>query len=270
MSVKKDESGRRWIEVEVEVPGTPEQVWEAIATGEGVSSWFVPVEVEKDEKGNPVRVISHMGPGMDSVATPTAWEPPRRFAAEGEMGPNAPILATEWIVEARSGSTCMVRVVHSLFASSDDWDDQLESFESGWPGFLAILRLYLTYFRGQPCSAFRLMGAAAVPEPVAWRAAEDALGITGAGLGQQLKTADGAPPLSGVVERVGEGKHPCILLLRLDEPAEGIAAIGAHTMRGEVLFMISVYLYGERAPEAAAQAEPSWRAWTAAHFPMSG
>jgi hypothetical protein len=31
MSVKIDESGRRWVAVEVEVPGTPEQVWHAIA-----------------------------------------------------------------------------------------------------------------------------------------------------------------------------------------------------------------------------------------------
>jgi uncharacterized protein YndB with AHSA1/START domain len=32
----------RTIELEVEVPGTPEQVWEAIATGQGIAAWFVP------------------------------------------------------------------------------------------------------------------------------------------------------------------------------------------------------------------------------------
>jgi uncharacterized protein YndB with AHSA1/START domain len=30
----------------VEVPGTPEQVWEAIATGPGTEAWFVPAEIE--------------------------------------------------------------------------------------------------------------------------------------------------------------------------------------------------------------------------------
>ena len=39
MSVKKEASGRRSVQVEVEVPGTPEEVWQAIATGPGVSSW---------------------------------------------------------------------------------------------------------------------------------------------------------------------------------------------------------------------------------------
>jgi len=38
MSVKKESSGRRSIEIEFEVPGTPEEVWKAIATGPGISS----------------------------------------------------------------------------------------------------------------------------------------------------------------------------------------------------------------------------------------
>ncbi len=30
------------IELEVEVPGAPEDVWSAVATGPGISSWYVP------------------------------------------------------------------------------------------------------------------------------------------------------------------------------------------------------------------------------------
>ena len=47
MSVKKEASGRRSVQVEVEVPGTPEEVWQAIATGPGISSWLVPAEFEE-------------------------------------------------------------------------------------------------------------------------------------------------------------------------------------------------------------------------------
>ena len=66
MSVKKEASGRRSVQVEVEVPGTPEEVWQAIATGPGISAWFVPTEVvERD--GKPVAVKSNFGPGMESV-----------------------------------------------------------------------------------------------------------------------------------------------------------------------------------------------------------
>jgi uncharacterized protein YndB with AHSA1/START domain len=42
MSIEREASGRRSIQVEVEVPGSPDEVWEAIATGPGISSWFVP------------------------------------------------------------------------------------------------------------------------------------------------------------------------------------------------------------------------------------
>ena len=41
MGVKEESSGRRSVQVENEVPGTPEEVWQAIATGPGISSWFV-------------------------------------------------------------------------------------------------------------------------------------------------------------------------------------------------------------------------------------
>jgi hypothetical protein len=44
---------------------------------------------------------------------------------------NGPEIATEWIVEARGGDTCTVRVVHSWFASTDDWDSQFEQHEAG-------------------------------------------------------------------------------------------------------------------------------------------
>ena len=52
-------------------------------------------------------------------------------------------------MEAKAGGTCIVRVVHSLFTSRDDWDNQLEGTEHGWPGFFRTLRIYLTHFRGQ-------------------------------------------------------------------------------------------------------------------------
>jgi hypothetical protein len=34
--------------------------------------------------------------------------------------------------------------VYSLFASTDDWDDQLKGTELGWLGSFRILRIYLT------------------------------------------------------------------------------------------------------------------------------
>jgi hypothetical protein len=42
MNIKKEPSGRRSVQIGIEIPGRPEEVWQAIATGPGISSWFVP------------------------------------------------------------------------------------------------------------------------------------------------------------------------------------------------------------------------------------
>ncbi|HVR23208.1 MAG TPA: SRPBCC domain-containing protein, partial [Candidatus Polarisedimenticolia bacterium] len=103
MSVKKEASGRRWVRVEVEVPGTPEEVWQAIATGPGISSWFVPAEFEERD-GKPVAVKLNFGPGMESRSVVTACEPPRKWATQSDgWVPGSPPIANEWSVEARGG-----------------------------------------------------------------------------------------------------------------------------------------------------------------------
>ena len=51
------DEGRRSISLQVEVPGTPQEVWEAIATGPGISVWFVPSEVDEREGGDGPRVF---------------------------------------------------------------------------------------------------------------------------------------------------------------------------------------------------------------------
>ena len=55
------------MQVEFEVPGTSEQVWRAIATAAGISSWFVPTTSEDDAHDVPVKIISNFGPGMESA-----------------------------------------------------------------------------------------------------------------------------------------------------------------------------------------------------------
>lgn len=261
MSVKKEANGRRSVQVEVEVPGTPEQVWQAIATGPGVGAWFVPTEVDGRVGGT---VTSHFGGGMDSVATVTEWNPPHRFAAEGSWGPNAPVIATEWIVEARGGGACVVRVVHSLFAETDDWDDQLTGVESGWPSFFRILRLYLEHFAGQPSSLLQLV---AMPDAAgAWEKLAGALNLAGAAPGERRDAGEGAPPLSGIVESVNTSGHPHTLL-RVDLPAPG-AVFATSCPAGEKAFVsVSFYLYGDTAAAVVSRDQSAWTAWMTNLFP---
>jgi uncharacterized protein YndB with AHSA1/START domain len=265
MSVKKEASGRHSVQVEVEVPGTPEEVWQAIATGPGISSWFVPTEFEERD-GKPVAVKLNFGPGMESSSVVTAWDPPRRFAAEAPgWAPGSPIIADEWSVEARAGGICVVRVVHSLFASTDDWDNQLEGTESGWPGFFRILRIYLTHFRGQRSAMMQWMAPAAGTEAEAWETLTAALGLKGVSAGQHCSTPAGVPALSGVVEHVSQS--PYNALLRLDKPGLGTAALGAVNFGGQSMVTLSFYLYGDQAAGTVARETPLWQAWMEERFP---
>src|SRR5881396_2576688 len=258
MSVKKEASGRRSIQVEVEVPGTPEEVWQAIATGPGISSWFVPAEFEERD-GKPVAVTLNFGPGMESRAAVTAWDPPRKFAAQGEGWGGSPPIATQWSVEARAGGVCLVRVVNSLFASTDDWDNQLEATESGWPGFFRTLRIYLTHFRGQRSAIMQFVAPVAGTEAEAWETLTAALGVKGLSVGQRCTAPAGVPALSGVVEYVSQ--NPYDALLRIDKPGPGVAALGTFTVPGgdQTMVAMNFYMYGDQADSTVARVTPLWQ-----------
>jgi len=265
MPVQKDPNGRRSVAAETEVPGTPEEVWQAIATGPGLTAWFVPSEVEERAQGS---MRMNFGPGMESNAEIQEWNPPHRFTAENAegMGPGAPPMATEWTIEAKAGGACRVRVVHSWFASTDDWDAQFESVEKGWPAFFRILHRYLSSFRGQPCTQIQLMAFASGPKENAWTAFANPLGLAGASAGQSVKSTGDAPRFAAVVEHLSSEANPEIIL-RLEQPAPGTAHVSALPMVGQVYLYLCLYLYGDGARAIAAREEPAWQAWLGRLFP---
>ena len=76
----------REIVKEVALAATPEEVWEAVATGPGITCWFVPSEVEPRVGGT---ITQDFGMPGKVEGVVTAWEPGRRFAfgAAGQPGP---------------------------------------------------------------------------------------------------------------------------------------------------------------------------------------
>ncbi len=266
MSVKKEASGRRSIQVEAEVPGTPEEVWQAIATGPGISCWFVPAEFEEQD-GKPVAVTLNFGPGMESRSVVTAWDPPRMFAREADgWAPGSPPIATEFSVEAARAAFASFVWCNSLFASTDDWDKQLEGTESGWPGFFLILRIYLTHFRGQRSAITQIMAPVAGTAAEAWAKLTAALGLSDVSEGQRFTVPAGVPALGGVVEHINQSQRGA--LLRLDKPGPGTAALYIITFGSSVMAMFSFYLYGDQAAGTVASETPLWEAWLQQCFPM--
>ncbi|WP_353813390.1 SRPBCC domain-containing protein [Agromyces sp. SYSU T00266] len=133
-----------------DLAATPEQVWETIATADGISSWMAPARLEPRVGGE---VAFDLGE-FTSTGTVTEYAPNRRFAYEEpwpigtrpeELPPGmarwfesigAPLsevyegldgvtpIATEFLIEAASGGTCVLRVVTSAYGSGADWENE--------------------------------------------------------------------------------------------------------------------------------------------------
>lgn len=245
------------MEFSVEVPGPPEQVWAAIATTNGISSWFLPTDVEEREGGT---IVTHMGE-TDSPGTITGWDPPRRLeysepawaALAGQEVDSVTPLVTEFLVEAQSGGTCVVHVVSSAFGTGADWEQEfIDQAKMHWLPFFDNLRLYLTHFPGQRVTSLEV--ATDVPSaggPV-FSAMRAALGAVAVG-----KPID-ARGITGQVERIGQAE----LVLRLADPVPGFLNFLAHDKGdGSTMAAIQGYLFSEDAPHYVEREQQVWKAW---------
>ncbi|MFW3170997.1 SRPBCC family protein [Geodermatophilus sp. CPCC 206100] len=259
-----DEPTARVSAHEVEVPGAPEDVWRAIATGPGIGTWFVPAEVEEREGG---RIVTHHGPFGNSEGVVTAWEPPHRFAYEERDWdpdhPDAPPWATELLVEARHGGTCVVRLVSGFFADGAGWEEHLEGTDEGWRGALGCLRLALTHFPGQRATQLLVFGAVAdrSPDDVA-RELLTSLGLAAATVGDRVELDAGAPPTTGTVVDVA----PRTVTLHVERPSPGVLEIGTFDYGGTTV-AVRGPLFGDGGAGAADREAPRWTTWLGGHLP---
>ncbi len=246
------------MELTFELPGTPEQVWDAIATANGITAWFLPTDLEEREGGT---IVTHMGEDASSSGTVTGWDPPRRFAyvepawAEltGHDATTVTPLATEFLVEAQSGGSCVVRVVSSAFGTGADWEGEFfDEMERMWLPFFDRLRLYLSHFPGQRVTSMEatveFQGA---PGPMS-AAMQQALGVEE--VGQRLDVRGH----TAQVEQIDDVQ----VLLRLLDPIPGLLAFVAYpTGDGKSGAAVQGRLFSPDAPALVQREQPEWKAW---------
>lgn len=246
------------LELTFEVPGTPEQVWDAIATGNGISSWFMRTDVEEREGG---ALCLSMGE-MEAPATITNWEPPHRFAyveegwatfaGQPEDAPVTP-LATEFLVEAQSGGTCVVQVVSSAFGTGADWEREFfADMEKYWKPYFYHLRLYLTHFPGQRVTLLEVGADLPGTTEAVLSAMRQALGAEE--VGQPVE----ARGITGEVERVTDIE----LLVRLTDPVDGYLAFFVMD-KGDGVTMAQLlgYLFSDDAARYVKSEQQAWKDW---------
>jgi uncharacterized protein YndB with AHSA1/START domain len=244
------------MEITVEVPGTPEQVWQAIATGNGISSWFLPTDLDEREGGV---VRFHMGE-TDSEGSVTRWEPPTRLEysepewAEltGHDPSSVTPLVTEFLVEARSGGTCVVHVVSSAFGSGDWEEEFFEHMKETWLPFFDNLRLYLARFPGQQVTSLEADAQFDASAEKVLAAMQVRLGVDSVG---QSVEANG---LRGSITRLGSQE----LFIELEgSPAGYFGAAAFDTGDGSTVGVVRGWLFSDDARDYVDRQQPTWKAW---------
>jgi uncharacterized protein YndB with AHSA1/START domain len=236
------------VEFSVEVDAPPEAVWEAIATSGGLTSWFLPTDMEEREGG---ALVTHMGE-TDAPGTITGWDPPRRLVYEepdwaglmGHAGADVTPLVSEFLVEARSGGTCVVHVVSSAFGTGADWEQEvIDGMAEGWVPFFEHLRLYLAHFAGDRAITFTVDTKFAAPAERVRAAMRRLLGSAAVG---DTVEVDGR---SMVVEQVEPAP-----LVRFDHPLAGFVRCWAWDADAGSAAQVLGYLFGG-ADQGAVDAE---------------
>jgi uncharacterized protein YndB with AHSA1/START domain len=254
----------RRLEKDIELDADPDQVWEAIATGPGIATWFVPHRVEPREGG---AVGQDYGSGFETAGRITAWEPVsadgRGRFAYGSFEPPAdgrPDYAFEFLVTGRDGGGTVVRFVQSGFLDGADWDGEYDSFDAGWSLFFENLRSYFAHFSGLPAQNVVTMGWTSGTADTVWPVLYGGLGLTGRpDLGSEVTLApDGPAPITGVVDVMTEE----FLGVR---SARGLHRFGAEGSEG---CGVSAYHYFYGEPVDAAALTQEWQAWLTRHFPV--
>ena len=250
------------LELAVDVPGTLDDIWTAIATGPGMSSWYVPSTAEEHAGGSTTSRFGE-GPEMLVSGRVAAWEPPRRVLFDGgDEATAAGGMTFEWTIEDTAGGH-RVRLVNTGFPDTPEGQAQKAAMTDGWGLFLHSLQLHLEHFRGQVGVAMLPMATGPGPRTEVWRHLTAALGVPSAPApGDRLQaTADDAPALAGRVVQADSWR----VSLVLDEPAPGTGIIAVEGDDENVMISVWLYLYGDTATATVERDAPRWAQWLAAN-----
>ncbi len=188
------------IKQEAEVEASPEETWQAIATGPGMDSWFMGRnEIEPRDGG---RVGLTVG-DFTLTAKVSAWEPPTHFASRSDPTPDGLFHQFDYRIDERGPSRSRIRYEHSGLLTGD-WEAEYEAMQRGDPVYFEKLGEYLRFFRGRFATPINAYGPDVATSDLAMAMYRHALGIDpAAGLGDAVRFAPyGFEPEDGAIDHV--------------------------------------------------------------------
>jgi uncharacterized protein YndB with AHSA1/START domain len=237
---------------EITLAATPEQVWDAIATGPGLDSWFMGHSEIEPGKGGTNRLEM---PGYSQESTITAWEPGRHLAFRGD-DPDGTFAAFEFLIEGREGGSSVLRCVHNG-TLVDDWEAQYDGMKLGDSMHMRKLVAYLAHFPGRTSKfSLFLFGPAVADDAKVWSTFAGALSVGEITEGARVRlNVPGLPETEGVIDF-------------LSAPD----CVGVHTPNGILMLLkgykntLGVAYHGFSDDEDEKEVETAYQSWLGAAF----
>ncbi|WP_151769947.1 SRPBCC family protein [Streptomyces abyssomicinicus] len=156
---------------EQDLPATPQQVWDAVATGAGNLGWLYPMDIEPRVGGKATR----------GDATVVDWEPPRHLAvrATQEDGFSNTL---SYHIEPVDDRTSRLRMgIHWVHTGVVDeawaWDAKADAAEKHVDLYQHGLAEYLRYFAGRPAVYVTARRTGPTADPADFAALRRRLGL---------------------------------------------------------------------------------------------
>jgi hypothetical protein len=228
----------RRLELEVPLAASPDAVWDAISTVEGMTAWFAPIDPAPDENG------------VSADGLVTRWEPGHGYAVQAGAS------SYEYLIEATEDGSSVLLFAQTGF-HSDDWQAEYEATARGWDFYFHTLEVYLSDFSGQPATYVVAEGPQWSNTPDAWDKLLEVLGASAEGDPVELDLY-GLGPVVGEVDYLG----PSHVGVRTDQ-----ALLRFHDRHLLGLSVALGHHYYQRARRAradgqeAGRLEDAWQSW---------
>lgn len=156
----------RSIELEIQIDAPISAVWNALTDPEKLANWFPREASGTTGKGGAVTLT--WDDDCEWTTNIDVWEPDAHLRwVDSPSSGDAPEVAIDFHLEVRGGAT-FVRLVHSGFSASSDWDDSYEATKGGWTYFLDNLRHYLQRHPESAREMVWVRRATRRPRPEVW------------------------------------------------------------------------------------------------------
>jgi uncharacterized protein YndB with AHSA1/START domain len=247
----------RDIELSVELDASPEDVFRAVADGTEIAKWLAPeARVTPPTEGKKGSIWLSWGEGMGVEKPIEVWDAPRRMLhASGENPETKAPLWVDWQIEAKAGGTTTLRLVHSGFSASADWDDDFDAHARGWRLMLANLRHYFARHAKKPAVHLPFMAKVDSPRETVWGTLLSKLAFQGAPKAGDAFRVTVAPAdvLTGTLDLVTPARDLALVVRELDDALLRFTLEGGSKPSGATFVYGYVIAFGDDARTAPAR-----------------